>query len=188
MRKVTLIGIRPRGKPYRVRTSRKYLNEWKRTFKALQREKFILDYDIVKEQLVRVYYGRLSTIYQIEINTGALMALNKKRLQATRAKHVAEAKVIRELTSLVNKIADTCGLDEERIAKRIDVALQSEYGRINGLINLLSSLAKWPAEQGDGSSVATNRQLLRDELKLDLVLLEDINTFKGYHTFHDDKL
>jgi hypothetical protein len=116
------------------------------------------------------------------------MALNRKRLAKARESHKAEAKVIRELVKTINKITDACGLDEERMAKRIDVALNSEYGRINGLINLLSSLAKWPAEQGDGASVATNRAILRDELKLDLILLEDINSYKGYHTFHDDKL
>ena len=85
-------------------------------------------------------------------------------------------------------MTDTCGLDDEKIAKRIDVALSSEYGRINGLINLIGSLAKWPAEPGDGASVSTNRQLLREELKLDTILLEDIIAFRGYHTFHDDEL
>ena len=47
--RVTLIGIRADGKPVKVKTPPKYLTVWKRTFTAMQRDKYILDFDIIKE-------------------------------------------------------------------------------------------------------------------------------------------
>lgn len=97
-----------------------------------------------------------------------------------------EKAILEKLKSMLTDITDLCSLDDERMAKRIQVALKSEYGRINGMINLLASVSKWPAEQGDGASVALNQALIEKDLGIDLMLLEDISAFKGYHTFHSD--
>ena len=74
------------------------------------------------------------------------------------------------------------------MAKRIDSALRSEYGPINGLINLVSAIASWPAEPGDGAMVSQNRMILESKLNLDLLLLDDIKQFRGYHSFVNDEL
>lgn len=110
------------------------------------------------------------------------------RLDEIKAARVQEKAVITALKSKIIAIVDLCGLDEDRTTKRIQVALKSEYGRVNGMINLLAAICKWPAEMGDGTSVATNQALIEEELGLDLMLLEDISIYKGYHTFHTDEL
>ena len=100
----------------------------------------------------------------------------------------AEKLIIEDLKCKVVALSDLCGLDEERTAKRLQSAIRSEYGRINGLINLLAAMAKWPAEQNDGASVAINQSLIEKEMGLDLMLLEDITKFRGYHSFHTEEL
>lgn len=116
------------------------------------------------------------------------MATNSERVKAKRAQRDAEKQTIKALKTLVNGITDIVGLDEERIGKRIDSAMQSEYGRVNGMVNLVSALAHWPAEAGDGSAVSENRKLLESKLNLDLLTLADIRTFRGFHTFHTEDL
>ena len=110
------------------------------------------------------------------------------RLKQRKALRTEEKNIIDSLKSELNKITNLCGLDTEKMERRIKVALKSEYGRVNGMINLLAAVSKWPAEAGDGASVSTNQTLIESELGLDLLLLEDISTYKGYHTFHTDEL
>lgn len=105
-----------------------------------------------------------------------------------RASIEAERSTIKGLRTLINSITELVGLDEERMSKRIDAALQSEYGRVNGLVNLLAAVVHWPAEAGDGPSVSENRKLIEERLGLDLLLLADIRQLRGYHTFHTDDL
>ena len=119
-------------------------------------------------------------------NTSA--KVNNKRLSALKASRKVEKQALQKLQNLVLDIANACNLDEERTANRIAAALKSEYGRINGMINLLAAIGKWPVERGDESMVATNQRMIEKEFKLDLMLLEDISTCKGYHTFHTDAL
>lgn len=111
-----------------------------------------------------------------------------ERLAKVKATRAQEKAIIAKLKAKINDIADACGLDEERMARRVQAALRAEYGRINGMINLLAAVCKWPAEQGDGASVSANQLLIEKEMGIDLMLLEDISTFKGYHTFHTDEL
>ena len=110
------------------------------------------------------------------------------RLEQRKALRTEEKNIIDSLKLELNKITDLCGLDTEKMERRIKVALKSKYGRVNGMINLLAAVAKWPAESGDGASVSTHQALIEAELGLDLLLLEDISTYKGYHTFHTDEL
>ena len=105
----------------------------------------------------------------------------KAEIQANREAHKA-------LKALINNITKDLSLDEDRMAKRIDSATRSEYGPINGLINLVVSIANWPVEQGDGSMVSTNRAILEDKFNLDLVMLDDIKTFRGHHSFVTDEV
>lgn len=109
-------------------------------------------------------------------------------LEQIRANRAQEKEVIETIKGKVTEIVTLCGLDEDRTVRRIQVALKSEYGRVNGMINLLAAICKWPAEMGDGASVSANQTIIETELGLDLMLLEDISTFKGFHTFHTDEL
>lgn len=110
------------------------------------------------------------------------------RIASIKETRKQEKAIITQLKKQVWDIVDLCGLDEERTARRIQAATRSEYGRINGMINLVAAICKWPAEQGDGASVTDNQALIEKELNVDLMLLEDISMYKGYHTFHTDEL
>jgi hypothetical protein len=111
-----------------------------------------------------------------------------ERIQAKRETIKQDKAAVKRLTDLVYQITDLCGLDEEKMVRRVATAKKSEYGRINGLINLLSSVCTWPAEAGDGASVTANQKLIQDSLDLDLDMLDDIRSFRGYHTFVSDDL
>ena len=99
-----------------------------------------------------------------------------------------DRKALTVLKGTIDKIVKTLDLDDERIIKRVDNALRSEYGAVNGVINLLASIANWPVEPNDGAQVATNRQILANKLNLDLMLLEEIRASRGYHTFVSDDM
>lgn len=98
-----------------------------------------------------------------------------------------QAGLIKALVKQINQITASLDLDDERMARRIDSAMKSEYGAINGLINLVASLAHWPADVGNGMDVPTNRTTLANA-GFDLVLLEQIRQSRGYHTFISDEL
>lgn len=114
--------------------------------------------------------------------------MNAERIENKRAQLQSERATINALKAIVNKIVDVIGLDEEKMNRRIEIAMRSEYGRINGMVNLLAEVTNWPAEQGDGTAVGENRKVIEEKLDLDLMLLEDIRTYKGYHTFATDEL
>lgn len=109
-------------------------------------------------------------------------------IEKIKANRLEEKAVIEIIKGKVTEIVSICGLNEDNTAKRVQVALRSEYGRINGMINLLVGICKWPAEQGDGASVSANQSSIETEMGLDLMLLDDISSFKGYHTFHTEEL
>lgn len=111
-----------------------------------------------------------------------------ERLEAKRNEIRANREAGKVLKKLLKDITAGLDLDEERMAKRIDSATRSEYGPINGLINLVAAVANWPVEQGDGSLVATNRQVLEDKFNLDLVMLDDIRMYRGFHSFVTDDI
>lgn len=100
----------------------------------------------------------------------------KKQLEQSRQARTA-------LTNLIKEIAVECELDMDSISKRLSSALKSEYGAVNGLINLLTAICAWPAEQGDGSSVAINQDKIATKFNIDLVFMDDIKSVRGYHTF-----
>jgi hypothetical protein len=110
------------------------------------------------------------------------------RIEAKRAILQEERKTITALEGKINTIVDELGLDEEKMQRRIEVALRSEYGRVNGMVNLLAAICNWPADSGDGASVGENRKVIKEKLKIDLMLLEDIRTYRGFHSFHTDEL
>ena len=115
--------------------------------------------------------------------------MNKERLTAKRELIANERKTIKTLQNLIFDIVDELGLDEEKMTKRIQAALGSEYGRVNGLVNLLAAVCNWPADQGDGASVMANRKQIEDKFpQLDMLLLADIRNYRGFHTFHNDEL
>ena len=111
-----------------------------------------------------------------------------ERIEKRRAEKVTNRAALKSLRKLINDITEELSLDEEKMAKRIDAAFNSEYGPINGTINLLTAIANWPAEPGDGSMVSTNKQLLESKFNLDLMLLADIRASRGFHTFVTDDL
>lgn len=111
-----------------------------------------------------------------------------ERLQAKREQIQANREASKVLKKLIKDITNSLSLDEDRMAKRIDSATRSEYGAINGLVNLVASVANWPVENGDGSLVSTNRLVLEEKFNLDLVMLDDIRAFRGYHSFVTDEL
>lgn len=108
-------------------------------------------------------------------------------LEAKKAIIEADRETVIRLTSTIMQITELCNLDEEKMYRRILTAKKSEYGRINGLINLLAAVTNWPADAGDGASVAMNQQLIAKQ-GTDLDILEDIRSFRGYHTFVADDL
>ena len=107
-----------------------------------------------------------------------------KRKESKAANKVA----LQSLRKLIKDITEELSLDEERMARRLDAAFSSEYGPINGTVNLLTSIANWPAEAGDASMLSVNKQILEDKFKLDLLLLSDIRNNRGFHTFVTDDL
>lgn len=111
-----------------------------------------------------------------------------ERLEAKRAKITADREAIKALKTLIKNIVATLDLDEDRMAKRVDSAIRSEYGAVNGLVNLVAAIANWPVESGDGSMVSLNRQTLEDKFNLDLVMLDDIRKFRGFHSFVTDDI
>lgn len=110
------------------------------------------------------------------------------RLDSKRAEIQSNREASKVLKTLLKNITSTLDLDEERMAKRIDSATRSEYGAINGLVNLVASVANWPVESGDGALVSTNRIILEDKFNLDLVMLDDIRQFRGFHSFVTDDI
>lgn len=110
------------------------------------------------------------------------------RLARTKARIIADREANRTLKKLLKDITSALDLDEDRMAKRIDSAVKSEYGAINGLVNLVASVANWPVEAGDGSMVSTNRAILEDKFNLDLIMLDDIRKYRGYHSFLTDDI
>ena len=111
-----------------------------------------------------------------------------ERINSKREHIKANRETKDKLIKLINSITDELNLDEDRMAKRIDSALRSEYGPINGLINLVVAIAQWPAEPGDGAMVASNRLALESKFGLDLLLLDDIKQFRGFHSFVSNDL
>jgi hypothetical protein len=112
----------------------------------------------------------------------------KTSLEQAREIVASNRVAIGKLKQLVNNITSTLDLDEDRMAKRIDAAMKSEYGAVNGMINLVVAISNWPVEAGDGANVALNRRILEDKFNLDLLLMEDIGSFRGYHSFATDTL
>lgn len=110
------------------------------------------------------------------------------RLDAKKANIQSNREASKVLKKLLKDITNTLDLDEERMAKRIDAATRAEYGAINGLVNLVASVANWPVENGDGALVSTNRLILEDKFNLDLVMLDDIRTYRGFHSFVTDDI
>ena len=110
------------------------------------------------------------------------------RLDAKKANIQSNREASKVLKKLLKDITNTLDLDEERMAKRIDSATRSEYGAINGLVNLVASVANWPVENGDGALVSTNRLILEDKFNLDLVMLDDIRAYRGFHSFVTDDI
>lgn len=104
----------------------------------------------------------------------------------TAKSHNREA--LKALRTLIMDITEELSLDEEKMERRLDSAFQSEYGPINGTINLLCSIANWPAEAGDGSAVSANKRILEEKFSLDLMMLADIRQARGFHTFVTDDL
>lgn len=110
------------------------------------------------------------------------------RLDAKKANIQSNREASKVLKKLLKDITNTLDLDEERMTKRIDAATRSEYGAINGLVNLVASVANWPVENGDGALVSTNRLILEDKFNLDLIMLDDIRAYRGFHSFVTDDI
>ena len=91
-----------------------------------------------------------------------------------------------QLKTMIAEIATMADLDEEKVARRVTVAVKSPYGRIPGLMNLLTSLVLWPVEGNDFSGVAELKEEILKKYSLDEELLIDIKDAKGYHTFLND--
>ena len=117
-----------------------------------------------------------------------VVSIEKTRVQATRERIKAERATRTTLVKLINDITDELSLDEDKMSKRIDSALDSEYGAINGLVNLVVAIAKWPVDFGDGANVGTNRRILESKFNLDLVMLSELAQLRGYHSFVTDDL
>ena len=110
------------------------------------------------------------------------------RLEAKRKQIKAENATMETLSAILYQICDICGLDDDKMSRRIHTAQKSDYGRIDGMVNLLASVAHWPAEPGDGSAVAENQRMIKEQLNLDLLLLDDIRRYRGYTSFASDDL
>lgn len=101
---------------------------------------------------------------------------------------VAKRNAVKKLKTLIIDISNDVNLDMDKTAARLDSAMRSEYGQVNGLINLISAIAAWPATPGDGTAVSRNKLMLEEKYKLDLLLLDDIRKLRGFHTFVTDDL
>lgn len=115
--------------------------------------------------------------------------MNQKNMKTIRENAKANREAYNGLRKIILDITEEVGLDEEKMANRINSARRSEYGPINGLINLLVSVCNWPAEPGDGANVSINQKTIEDKYpQIDMLMLDDIKSFRGYHSFVSDEL
>lgn len=128
------------------------------------------------------------TTKTVKAKVRTVKTVKPDRLAVARETIEANREALRRLKRLVHDITVELNLDEERMAKRVDSATRSEYGAINGMINLVAAIAAWPAEPGDGAMVASNKLVLENKFGLDLLMLDDIRTYRGYHSFVTDNL
>lgn len=112
----------------------------------------------------------------------------EERIAKRKLEKANNREALKALRGLIMEITEKLSLDEEKMEKRLDSAFNSEYGQINGTINLLCAIANWPADVGDGASVASNKKIIEEEFKLDLMLLADIRESRGFHTFVTDDM
>lgn len=90
-------------------------------------------------------------------------------------------------TKLIHKAGEIAELDVDKLNRRISVALKSEYGKVPGLLNLLSNIVAWPAEQGSAPSNLTEiKQSICEELLVSESIFTDLKESKGFHTFISD--
>lgn len=91
--------------------------------------------------------------------------------------------------SLIKEIGHVAGMDSEALGSRISMATsRSEYGKVPGLINLLSSVCNWPLDKDASTSgMAEAKEAVAGVLPDLIDVLEDIKQAKGYHTFVSDE-
>ena len=100
---------------------------------------------------------------------------------------------IATMTTLLNSVYDALELDSEQLSRKLKVVRRSEYGRVPGMVNILSTTYAWPISQGgDASTIDSQQELLLDTLAsagvmIDKDLLLDIKESKGFHSFITDE-
>ncbi len=84
------------------------------------------------------------------------------------------------LKSTIIDLVTRLDLDEERIASRINNTKNNDQGIVLGMLELLFSIAKWPANNSEKPSQEAVD--LVDGI-INPVLLSDIQLTKGFHTW-----
>jgi len=93
---------------------------------------------------------------------------------------------ISKLKVLINKVADIAGMDTSRVAKRMEVATKSEYGKVPGLLNLLSAIVKYPTDNKSPGDLTATKEEIVALTGVDEVVFSDLREAKGYPTFLTD--
>ncbi len=96
---------------------------------------------------------------------------------------------IDSLRMSINKVALIADLDEDKMAKRIAMAIspRNEYGKVPGLMNLLATIVNWPTDDNNVDGLNEVREEILSTLGVTATVFEDLREAKGYHTFVSDE-
>lgn len=87
---------------------------------------------------------------------------------------------MKEAISIAVTIAE---MDKNKLSRRTKAAMKSEYGKVPGLINLLSAIINWPTDSQTPDNLSAIQDEICTNLGLEQVMLDDLREAKGFHTF-----
>lgn len=127
-----------------------------------------------------------------EITLDSVRAANRKHMtemlqtNPTALNYELRNEATSKLKNLIKEIVTLADMDEEKVERRIAATVRSPYGRVPGLLNLLTSIVLWPVDGRDGAAVASLREEILAKLGTSEELLIDLKEAKGYTTFLND--
>ena len=90
---------------------------------------------------------------------------------------------INTMKEAINIAVTIAEMDKNKISRRAKAAMKSEYGKVPGLINLLSAIINWPTDSQTPDNLSTIQDEICANLGLEQVMLDDLREAKGFHTF-----
>ena len=90
---------------------------------------------------------------------------------------------INTMKEAINIAVTIAEMDKDKISRRVKAAMKSEYGKVPGLINLLSGIINWPTDSQTPDNLSAIQDEICTNLGLEQVMLDDLREAKGFHTF-----